>query len=167
MTLNLLRASRVNPRLSAYEQLNGVFDFNRTPLGPLGCKVIFHEMPSARGSWSPHGVEGYYIGPAMEHYRCYQVWIEETRAERTGNTLVWLPKMIPVPKTSSADAAVAAAHAWLLRLAVEASAGCDRYGAQEPSCLIRCAGSAFSSERENRCCRSCLYRASDRPCGWT
>ena len=110
MTLNLLRASRVNPRLSAYEQLNGVFDFNRTPLGPLGCKVIFHEMPSARGSWSPHGVEGYYIGPAMEHYRCYQVWIEETRAERTGNTLVWLPKMIPVPKTSSADAAVAAAH---------------------------------------------------------
>ena len=110
MTLNFLRASRVNPRLSAYEQLNGGFDFNRTPLGPLGCKVIFHEMPSARGSWSPHGVDGYYVGPAMEHYRCYKVWIEETRAERTGNTLVWLPKMIPVPKTSSADAAIVAAH---------------------------------------------------------
>ena len=109
MTLNFLRASRINPRLSAYEQLNGGFDFNRTPLGPLGCKVIFHEMPSARGSWSPHGVEGYYIGPAMEHYRCYKVWIEETRSDRTGNTLVWLPKMVPVPKTSSADAAVTAA----------------------------------------------------------
>ena len=53
MTLNFLRASRVNPKLSAFEQLNGVFDFNRTPLGPLGCKVIFHEMPTARGSWSP------------------------------------------------------------------------------------------------------------------
>ena len=110
MTLNFLRASRVNPRLSAHEQLNGGFDFNRTPLGPLGCKVIFHEVPSARGSWSPHGVEGCYVGPAMEHYRCYKVWIEETRAERTGNTLVWLPKLIPVPKTSSADAAVVAAR---------------------------------------------------------
>ena len=110
MTLNFLRASRVNPRLSAYEQLNGGFDFNRTPLGPLGCKVIFHEMPSARGSWSPHGVDGCCVGPAMEHYRCCKVWIEETRAERTGNTLVWLPKMIPAPKTSSADAAMVAAH---------------------------------------------------------
>jgi hypothetical protein len=34
MTLNLLRKSRINPRMSAYAQLNGHFDFNRKPLPP-------------------------------------------------------------------------------------------------------------------------------------
>ena len=34
LTLNLLRPSRLNPRLSAESQLNGSFDFNLTPLGP-------------------------------------------------------------------------------------------------------------------------------------
>ena len=36
LTLNLLRPSRLNPRLSAEAQLNGAFDFNRTPLAPPG-----------------------------------------------------------------------------------------------------------------------------------
>ena len=34
LTLNLLRPSRINPKLSAYSQLHGAFDFNRTPLAP-------------------------------------------------------------------------------------------------------------------------------------
>ena len=48
LTLNLLRTSRINPRLSAEEQLNGIFDFNRTPIGPLGTRVVVHEMPDTR-----------------------------------------------------------------------------------------------------------------------
>ena len=73
---------------------------------------LSRDAPSARGSWSPHGVDGCYVGPAMEHCRCYKVWIEEKlgRNALTGNTLVWLPKVTPVPKTSSADAAIVAAH---------------------------------------------------------
>jgi hypothetical protein len=34
ITMNLLRQSRIIPRMSAYAQLNGHFDFNRTPLPP-------------------------------------------------------------------------------------------------------------------------------------
>jgi hypothetical protein len=34
ITLNLLRKSRINPCMSAYAQLDGHFDFNRTPLAP-------------------------------------------------------------------------------------------------------------------------------------
>jgi hypothetical protein len=44
-TLNLLRTSRLNSRLSAEEHLNGTFNFNCTPLAPLGTKVILHETP--------------------------------------------------------------------------------------------------------------------------
>ena len=58
LTLNLLRPSRLNPKLSAYAQLEGSFDFNRTPLVPPGVKTLVYETPSQRGSWSPHGVEG-------------------------------------------------------------------------------------------------------------
>ena len=35
-TLNLMRPSRINPKLSAYELLNGIFDYNKTPLAPPG-----------------------------------------------------------------------------------------------------------------------------------
>jgi hypothetical protein len=35
-TLNMLRKARVNPKLSAYAILEGQFDFNKTPLAPVG-----------------------------------------------------------------------------------------------------------------------------------
>jgi hypothetical protein len=110
ITINLLRASRVNPKLSAYSQLFGPFDFNRTPLGPPGTRVLIHELPSARGTWSPHAVHGYYTGPATNHYRCYKVWVAETASERIANTLVWYPTRVTMPRTSSADAASTAAR---------------------------------------------------------
>jgi hypothetical protein len=46
MTLNLLRTSRINPRLSAWSQVQGFYDFNRTPLAPPGTRVLVHEKPS-------------------------------------------------------------------------------------------------------------------------
>jgi hypothetical protein len=110
LTLNLLRASRINPRLSAYAQLHGAFDFNRTPLGPLGTKVLTHEKPAVRESWAPHGDPGWYIGLSAHHYRCYQIYSIETGAERTTDTLSWFPKHVRMPQTSSADAATSAAR---------------------------------------------------------
>jgi hypothetical protein len=47
-TLNLLRQSHINPRLSAEAQLNGAFDYNKTPLAPFGTKVIVNENPEKR-----------------------------------------------------------------------------------------------------------------------
>ena len=45
LTLNLLRPLRINPKLSAYAQLHGAFDFNRTPLAPPDTKIIIHDKP--------------------------------------------------------------------------------------------------------------------------
>jgi hypothetical protein len=59
ITLNLLRKSRINPCMSAYSQLNGHFDCNRTPLVPPGTRVIAHEKPDQRASWDPRGLDGY------------------------------------------------------------------------------------------------------------
>ena len=48
LTLNLLRQSRINPKLSAEAQLNGDFDSNRTPLAPPGTKALIYESSDDR-----------------------------------------------------------------------------------------------------------------------
>jgi hypothetical protein len=87
MTINMLRASRLNPKLSAYAIMFGEFNFDHTPLAPPGTPVIIHEKLDNWKTWAAHGIEGFYIGPAMDHYRCFKVWIEKTRAERICDTL--------------------------------------------------------------------------------
>jgi hypothetical protein len=110
ITLNLLRASRFHPQLSAWAALNGNFDFNRTPLAPPGLRVLVHEKPAQRDSWSPHGVDGWYTGPALNSYRCYTVWIWATRSTRICDTLSWFPTKGPMPIASSNDLILAGIH---------------------------------------------------------
>ena len=108
ITLNLLRGSRINPQLSAWVHVHGAFDFNSTPLAPPGSRVLVPEKPSVRGTWALHAVEGWYLGPALRHYRCYRVWVNETSAERIADT--WFPTHVTMPTVSSANAAEAAAR---------------------------------------------------------
>jgi hypothetical protein len=69
INLNLLRQSRINPKVSAYAQLYGHYDFNQAPMAPPGTRVVAHEKPQQRANWDPHGVDGWYLGPASDHYR--------------------------------------------------------------------------------------------------
>jgi hypothetical protein len=110
ITINLLRESRINPSLSAYAQVHGAFDYNATPMAPPGIRVLTHDKPSKRPSWAPHGEEGWYIGPALEHYRCFTVYVNKTASERVSDTVEFFPVQTPMPRTSSADAAVRAAE---------------------------------------------------------
>ena len=75
LCLNHLIPYGPNPHLSAYEGLHGCnFDFRAHPIAPAGAKVLIHDKPSARESWAPHGVLGFYLGPSKHHYRCFDVW---------------------------------------------------------------------------------------------
>jgi hypothetical protein len=103
LTLNLLRGSRINPKLSAWAQVHGQFDFNVTPLGPPGTRVLAFEDPGDRTTWSLHGLDGWYIGPAMESYRCHEIYITETRGTRTLTTVKWYPHEVKLPPSSSID----------------------------------------------------------------
>ena len=46
LTLNLLRQVALNPWMSAWEFLQGPFDFNKTLLGPIGCHLLIHTKPN-------------------------------------------------------------------------------------------------------------------------
>ena len=108
-TLNMMRPSRINPKVSAYTQLEGVFDFNATPLAPPGMRAIVFESPEERQSWSPHGVDGWYVGPALEHYRCYTVVVNDTAAPRHTDTLALFPAKVQLPIITSKEAVQGAA----------------------------------------------------------
>ena len=110
LTLNLLRGSRINPKLSAYAQLLGNFDFNRTPLAPPGIRVLVHVKPAERTTWSPHAADGWYTGPALLSYRCFTVWLWDTRATRICDTLSWFPTKVTMPIASSTDLILAGIH---------------------------------------------------------
>ena len=87
----MLRASCLNPKISAYMALERAFDYKKTTLAPPGTKVVIHEKPDKRASWAAHGVDGWYLGPAVEHYRCYRVYVTNTRAERNADTVKFFP----------------------------------------------------------------------------
>ena len=103
ITLNLLRSSRRQPRLSAYTCLFGNFDFNRTPLSVPGTKVVAHDPPSQRYTFAPHGTVGYYVGPALEHYRCYTIFFPTTQRTRECISLQWFPQSVPFPKVNQLE----------------------------------------------------------------
>jgi hypothetical protein len=44
-TLNMLRPSRIDPTISAYEAVHGPYDWNCFPLAPPGCKAVIYEAP--------------------------------------------------------------------------------------------------------------------------
>jgi hypothetical protein len=60
---------------------------------------LCHHPRKTLCSWNlaPHGIEGWYLAPSMNHCRCYQVWIKETMSECTADTLTWLPIFVTMP----------------------------------------------------------------------
>ena len=110
MTLNLLRQSRKNPAISAYQHINGVFDYNKTPLAPLGCAVEMHESTNRRRTWDPRSLSGWYIGTSTEHYRCHKIFCKRTRSERISDTVVFRHKYITQPEITPEDQIVKAVN---------------------------------------------------------
>ena len=66
-TLNMMRPTHINPKISADTYLQGTHDFNRAPLAPPGILTVIHKSPDTRKSYAPHGLKGWYVGGAPEH----------------------------------------------------------------------------------------------------
>jgi hypothetical protein len=118
--INLLRGSRINPNLSAYAQIHGALDFTVTPMAPPGIRVLIHKKPHQRKTWMPHAVDGWYLGPAMEHYHCHRLWCWATKADRICDTISWFPTKVQIPTASSGDTILASPLAPLTNTHVEA-----------------------------------------------
>jgi hypothetical protein len=103
LTLNLLRSSRRYPTLSAHSCLNKAFHFLNTPLAPPGTRVVAHITPTQRANMAPHGVDGWYVGPSLDHYRCHKCYIPSTSQSWNVLTVDWFPHTVPFPKVDTDD----------------------------------------------------------------
>jgi hypothetical protein len=39
----------------------------------MGCRMLIHAKPAIHKSWDYRAKQGFYIGPALDHYRCYKL----------------------------------------------------------------------------------------------
>ena len=109
LCINHLLPFKPNPSISAYAGIHGAsHDFRAHPIAPAGIKVLNHDKPSSRASWASHGTSGFYIGPAIQHYRCYNVYVTATATTRVTDTVQWFPHNFFMPDPTPHDNALAA-----------------------------------------------------------
>ena len=146
-SLNLLRQSRIHPHLSSYADLNGAFDYNATPLLPPGTKLIIHEKRQQRASWDPRGVDGWYLGPAKNHYRCHRVYCSRTNSERITDTVHIFPHAANPPTVTVQETAILATKA--LTDALTNKNTLQNFGDKQLAALQNLAKSLAHTSREN------------------
>jgi hypothetical protein len=98
--INLLRRSCISPTKSAYETLEGPYDWNRYPLAPLGTRAIIYEDSDTRASWAPHGLDAWYLGPSKDNYRCHIYIVPETKGYRVSGSAELFPQHCRKPAYS-------------------------------------------------------------------
>ena len=99
----MLRPSRLNPKISTYMQLHGIFDFNKTPIVPAGCKIIIYDRTNERPVWANHGSGGFNVGPVIHHFRNYVCYMSETKALQTSNTVDFFPTTCDDPTMTATE----------------------------------------------------------------
>ena len=110
LTLNLLRPTPLRTATSAWEALFGKFTFDATPMGPAGCKVLIHAKPAVRRSWDFRVHDGYHLGPALSHYRCYRVLTKTSKAVLITDAVRFRPHKPLLPAPTMNDKLLHALH---------------------------------------------------------
>ena len=77
----------IKPKTFSTNGIGGVFLFQKDTPHTLSQYVVIHKIPGQQKSWDPHGLEGWYRGPSMEHYICRTVYINKNRTERIVDTM--------------------------------------------------------------------------------
>jgi hypothetical protein len=92
ITTNLINANAI----SVPSMYGGVIMINQTTCllgaswGALGCLLGASWVPLGGllgAFWDPHGIDGYYLGTALDHYRCYQVYITQICGTKVVDTV--------------------------------------------------------------------------------
>ena len=86
-TLNLLRQATLDPNRYAWSYFHGTFNYDATPIRPLYCDIITHKKTGTRHSWDFRGADGWYVGVALQHYRCHTTVAKATCAAQISDTM--------------------------------------------------------------------------------
>ena len=101
LILNLIQLSCINPAISAYNQIHGIFDFNATPLSIPGIKVCVHDRPTINRLWADKDTKAFYIDCAPNHYQNVVCWVPSTNMFCTSDTVEYFPHDCEMPKPAN------------------------------------------------------------------
>ena len=103
LTLNLLRQATLDPSRYAWEYFHGPFNYEATPLGPIGCNIIAHKKTGTRNSWNLCGAAGWNVGVALQHYPCHTIVSKATRAAQVSDTVEFRYHNLTLPNVTPTD----------------------------------------------------------------
>ena len=98
LTLNLLRQATLDPTQSAWSYFHGPFNYDATPIGPLGCDIIAHNKTGTRHYWDFRGAAGWYVSVALQHYRCHTSVAKATHGAQISDTVEFRHHHLTQPK---------------------------------------------------------------------
>jgi hypothetical protein len=107
ITLNMMRPCTLNPKLSAFEAMEGMYSFDATPMAPIGTEMLMHLKPIRRNTWAYHALKTWYFAPALKHYRVVK-GVTEAGAVRLTDTWKFNHHSIKTPAISQIDRIVKA-----------------------------------------------------------
>ena len=67
----------------------------------MGWKAKIYKKTHKQLTYAPHSVDGWYLGPAVYHYRFYTCYNIDTGGETTSYTIAFFPTFIKMPNYSS------------------------------------------------------------------
>jgi hypothetical protein len=98
----MLHAWPENMDISAYHGLHRKpYDFLSHPMAPCGTLLVAHD--SVCEKWDNYGRIGFYLGPAVTHYRSYHCFIADINATRICDSVMFYPAPLVMPGASHFD----------------------------------------------------------------
>ena len=89
------------------------YDWNKHPMTPPGTRAVVYEAPARRTSWGTRGVDGWYCGPAFDHYRNMRFYNPETKAYQTSASYDLFPQHCQLPTLSDQQHNKEVAKEWI------------------------------------------------------
>ena len=96
-SLNVLRTSRGNSRVSAFHVLEVPHDFNQMPFAPPVTRDKIFNPQETRSPWGPCVRNAGYIIPAYNYYQCWELYVPSTGVVRTSGQAKCYPTHYDMP----------------------------------------------------------------------
>ena len=78
--------------------------------GPIRSRVLIHNKPSNCASWAFRARNGFYVVPALQRYRCFQVVDTTTKSTLISDTVKFRHDYLAQPTSTHADRLIRALH---------------------------------------------------------
>jgi hypothetical protein len=98
--LNMMHTLCNHPTKAAYKILNNPYNWNCYHHAPLSCKAVIYKDGDTRGLWASRGINGWYLGSSIDHYRWDLYYVPDTWGYRISGSIKLFPQHCQLPDMS-------------------------------------------------------------------